>query len=393
MPNSATFDQKSSPPTREEEQVEGYLSSAMGAKKCHRCGCFQDAIAALEETPLSSPLAVILRRGREAFEERRYDCLGCEVCWPADALNAAAEVVELPDNAGCPTDPPELREGWPPYAGEYRMLRFAASVAVCTLCTRGLVDELARIEPEGLSVVGSLQTENLGIERIIENIVTNPHIRMLLLCGEDTIGRVGHKPGQSLIALADNGTDEEGRIIGAKGKRPILRNLSADVVEHFRRVVQIIDHRGLVDAAVIAERVIEAAASAPGPVENAPAARRSVRVLRATQPDRLILDPAGYVVIVLDRKRRLLVVEHYENQGVLRTVVEGEDPVMMMATLLQQGLVTRLDHAAYLGRELTLARHALDEGSPYIQDRAPESSEPSPSVPKPTSSSCGCGSR
>jgi tetrahydromethanopterin S-methyltransferase subunit A len=32
----------------------------------------------------------------------------------------------------------------------------------------------------------------------------------------------------------------------------------------------------------------------------------------------------------------------------------------------------RLDHAAYLGRELARAEHALSSGDEYVQDAAPE---------------------
>ncbi len=56
----------------------------------------------------------------------------------------------------------------------------------------------------------------------------------------------------------------------------------------------------------------------------------------------------------------------------LRTVVEGKQAGDLAATVLREKLVTRLDHAAYLGRELTRAEIALKEGTPYNQDRAPD---------------------
>jgi tetrahydromethanopterin S-methyltransferase subunit A len=34
-----------------------------------------------------------------------------------------------------------------------------------------------------VALVGTLQTENLGIERVIGNVLANPHIRLLLVCG------------------------------------------------------------------------------------------------------------------------------------------------------------------------------------------------------------------
>ena len=41
-------------------------------------------------------------------------------------------------------------------------------------------------------------------------------------------------------------------------------------------------------------------------------------------------------------------------------------------TAIERGLLTRLDHAAYLGRELARAEHALSSGETYAQDAAPE---------------------
>ena len=367
------------------KRIEQALCAATAAKKCHPCGCFQDAVTTLGQCALATPLAKTLQCAEATFEQRSYDCLGCKECWPADGLNAAAEVVELPTSVRCSTGAAEHRDGWPPLPGDYRALRFSAPVAVCTLHTHGLVDELSRIAPDGLSIVGSLQTENLGIERIVQNVVANPHIRVLLLCGEDTAGRVGHLPGQSLMALVQSGTDDDGRIVGAEGKRPVLRNVQSEVIEHFRRQVVVVDVRGLVDAASIADRVTRAAATAKGPMEESPRPMPRVRVLTAEQPDRLILDPKGYVVVIPDRRRQLLVAEHYDSRGVLGTVVEGADPVGVMATLLQHGLVTRADHAAYVSRELTLARSALDEGTPYVQDRAPE-----PVAEAACGPGCGC---
>jgi tetrahydromethanopterin S-methyltransferase subunit A len=326
----------------------------------------------LEQTDLSSELAATLERARKTFKPREYDCLGCKVCWPADALNVASELVELPADAGCPTEEPSRREGWPPYPGEYQVLRFAAPVAVCTLHSRALVESVVEARPDGISVVGALQTENLGIERIIENVVSNPHIRVLLLCGEDTPGRIGHFPGQSLKALVDEGLDERGRIVGAKGKRPLLRNVSAELVERFREQVSVVDNCGEQRIDEIVRLAAEAASTAPGPMTGELPGERSVRVVPARSPSRLVLDPAGYVVVIPDTRRRLLVAEHYENTGVLRAVIEGTDAINVMATLLQEELVSRLDHAAYLGRELALAERSLHEGTPYVQDQAPE---------------------
>jgi len=56
--------------------------------------------------------------------------------------------------------------------------------------------------------------------------------------------------------------------------------------------------------------------------------------------------------------------------GRLAHVIEGREGAVIAATVIQEGLVTQLDHAAYLGRELTKAEIALKTGSGYEQDAA-----------------------
>lgn len=92
----------------------------------------------------------------------------------------------------------------------------------------------------------------------------------------------------------------------------------------------------------------------------------------ARPPVRLVLDPAGYFVIFPDARRGILVVEHYRNDGVLDHVLEGRTPAELYATAIELGLLTRLDHAAYLGQELARAELALRAGEVFVQDAAPD---------------------
>jgi tetrahydromethanopterin S-methyltransferase subunit A len=358
------------------DRIASELAAATSAKKCHACGCFRDAVGALRQTKLASSLTAPLSKTSSVFVERGYDCLGCEICWPANILNIAADLVDLPAGAGCPTKTLQPTNGWPTLPGDYQVIRFTAPVAVCTLHSKGLLGDLAHANPQGLSIVGSLQTENLGIERVVENVVSNPNLRFLVLCGDDTPGAVGHFPGQSLMALARNGSDPRGRIQGAKGKRPWLENLDRAVLSHFREYVEVIDAIGTRDASRIASHVEDCEGRDPGPAPRAPCVARRVSVLRAEGPDRLVLDPAGYLVVTPDRRRGLIALEHYGNDGVLRTVIEGKQAEDLAATVFRKKLVTRLDHAAYIGRELTRAEIALKEGKPYNQDRAPDQTRP-----------------
>ncbi len=71
-----------------------------------------------------------------------------------------------------------------------------------------------------------------------------------------------------------------------------------------------------------------------------------------------------------DSRRRLLVIEHYRNDGLLTAVIEAAAATDGYTSVLAAGLVSRLDHAAYLGRELARAEHTPPAGTRYQQDAA-----------------------
>jgi tetrahydromethanopterin S-methyltransferase subunit A len=60
----------------------------------------------------------------------------------------------------------------------------------------------------------------------------------------------------------------------------------------------------------------------------------------------------------------------YHLNGRLAHVIEGRQAALVAATVVERGLVTQLDHAAYLGRELQKAEAALSAGIAYEQDAA-----------------------
>lgn len=361
------------------------LGEGIAAKKCHSCGCFQAAVAAFENTDAGRhDLADVLTRARAVLVEKKYDCIGCEVCFPAVAENAFADA--FPGEAIaplCPTDAPQERQGWPPLPGDYKVVRYGAPVAVCTLNSTGLMQQLATSASPGLALAGTLHTENLGIERIVRNVLANPHLRFLVVCGEDTKQAIGHLPGQSLVALLESGVDEVGRIRGAPGKRPVLKNVTAAQVGAFRRQVELIPLVGEVNVQRVESAIASCAARDPGVFNGAPA-DDPIPVLPAREPTRLVLDPSGFLVIYPDKERGL-VLEHYRNEGVLDCVVEGVTATAVGTTAVERGLVSRLDHAVYLGRELARAEESLRFGTPYVQDRAP-----GPPPASETTHDCGC---
>lgn len=367
--------------------IQEQLREAIHAPKCHRCGCLQKTVEALASTEAGhGELSRILGEAKSIFAPKEYDCLGCQVCYPAIAANAFAEM--HPDAAAgldlCPTEEPVERTGWPLLPGDYYVLRYQAPVAVCTLNNSELAAVIRDLSPEGLSIVGTMHTENLGIERVIRNVNANPNVRFLILCGQDTQQRIGHLPGQSLAALFADGLDERSRIIGARGKRPVLKNVLAEEVTAFRQTVELIDLAGEEQISRIDDQIARCAERNPGAAQKI-ALKHPVEPVFVGEPEPLVLDPAGYFVVYPEPRRHTLVLEHYTNKGVLDAVLEGKAGALYQAAI-SRGLVSRLDHAAYLGRELARAEQSLKDGTAYLQDRAPEPGQ----APASTISSCGC---
>lgn len=356
------------------------LKEAIDAPKCHKCGCLQQSVEALAGTQAGrGELAPMLTQARSVFIPKKYDCLGCPVCYPAIAANAFVEA--FPEaGAGldlCPTEEPDERQGWPPLPGDYAVVRYGAPVAVCALNSEPLVKILAERKPEGLAIVGTMHTENLGIERVIKNTLANPYIRFLLLCGEDTQQAVGHLPGQSFASLFQGGLDERGRIVGAKGKRPVLKNVSREEVDAFMQQVELVPMIGEESPDKVAGEIQACDARNPGAYPY-PFKDTAMERIQVTQSQRLVLDKAGYFVVYPDARAKRLVMEHYSNQGVLNCVLEGSSTGALYGEAIERGLVTRLDHAAYLGRELARAENSLLTGAAFVQDAAPGELAPAP---------------
>jgi tetrahydromethanopterin S-methyltransferase subunit A len=353
------------------------FDEASAAKKCRACGCFHALLGALAKDlrvkVLSEEFGEAITKAQEGLTERQSDCFGCEVCFPPLITTALSQAIgdDLGELDLCPGEKVEERPGWPPLPGLFIVRRFSAPVAVCSLMDETLAQAIAREAGPDLSIVGTLCTENLGIERVIYNVLANPHIRHLILCGPDSQQEVGHFPGQSLLALAQNGVDKRGRILGAKGRRPVLKNISHEAVEHFRRTVAVVD---LIDQSARLKilKMIEAcAAQNPGPaVPFHPTPL--LKPIPGYLPSRMVSDPAGYFVIFADRSRGLISLEHYRNDGVLDTIIEGRTAAELYTPAIDRGLLSRLDHAAYLGRELTRAEESLKTRESFIQDAAPE---------------------
>jgi len=90
----------------------------------------------------------------------------------------------------------------------------------------------------GAALSGSIQTPNIGLEKMICNIVGNPNIRFLVLGGPES---EGHHTGQALKALLQNGVDNKKRIIGTDALHAVLHNISQPMISRFRQQLTLVD--------------------------------------------------------------------------------------------------------------------------------------------------------
>ncbi len=144
----------------------------------------------------------------------------------------------------------EPAAGWPIIQGDFHAGNPKGSVAVISMGSH--LDEQA-ICDAGAAIAGSCKTENLGLEKVIANIISNPNIRYVITCGTEV---KGHLSGQSFIALHDNGV-EGGKIVGSKGAIPFIENLSEDHIKRFQEQVEIVDVMETEDIGQISAKIKE----------------------------------------------------------------------------------------------------------------------------------------
>jgi len=134
---------------------------------------------------------------------------------------------------------------YPPEDGRYIRGNDFSPVAVAIILTTDEdkippeLERLIRVGIEaGAALSGTVQTENIGFEKIICNIVANPNIRYLILGGPES---GGHLTGEALKALMRHGVDEKMRIVGTDAPHPFLFNLPLKMIERFLKQLFLID--------------------------------------------------------------------------------------------------------------------------------------------------------
>ena len=366
------------------------IERGMALRKCRKCGCMKEALDAASRTfrnaeePEIRALVPAIEDQQTAMEPIAYDCIGCKKCWGADAIVQLANHFEEVVPSECSSDGDrtvkrnstavngQLGTSWPPYPGEYIVGNPAGSVAICTLSNRELPQKLIAATGPDLAIAGRCDTENIGIEKVVLNLLANSRIRWLLLCGVEA---PGHRAADAFLRLKERGVDANMRVLESASWRPVLKNLTLFEVARFREQIELVNLIGVTAVSKIVEAAHEAAKKPTAALRfhapnNSDKVASRVERLQARAPKTPRLDKAGFFVVLPQATTGLIICEHYENSGRLAHVIEGRQSAVIAATAIEEGLVTQLDHAAYLGRELAKAEIALKTGSHYEQDAA-----------------------
>lgn len=153
-------------------------------------------------------------------------------------------------------------EGWPLVNGDYMVGDPQSCVAGATLASH--IENI--LIDAGAAIAGPCKTENLGVEKMMANIISNPNIRFLVLCGSEV---QGHVTGQSIEALHANGVDPDKRkIIGAIGAIPFIENIPDDAIERFQEQLELINMIDVEDEDKIQAKVEECVEKDPGAFEE-----------------------------------------------------------------------------------------------------------------------------
>ncbi len=379
------------------KKVHSEILRGMKLSRCRKCGCMRGT---LENLKASLPLLKIkdakelLQSVNEWYaqlEPQEYPCFGCKYCIPPEAMTMLT--AKYPALASSTLSSCEIKisdNSWPPVEGEYTVLDRSAPVAVSTLASVKLEEKLAKLRPDGLCIVGKTETENIGIDKIVKNVISNPAINFLVLAGDDT---AGHQSGKTLLALWENGVDKDMRVIGSQGRRPILKNVTSSDVHAFRKQIRMKDMIGCKDTRTIAKSIGELSQQAvPAGASSGcgcscdcniettarPAISLTLRKPAAVIPkitavkyNRSVkLDKAGYFVIMPSKKDGNILVEHYSYDNKLLRKIEGKSSRDIYFTIVNNNWVTELSHAAYLGKELAKAELSVKKGFKYVQDGA-----------------------
>ena len=247
---------------------------------------------------------------------------------------------------------------WPFLRGRYFVVDATAPVVVVTLDDEPLAAELAALAPPGLCMSCSIRDDASDVSKLAKTLITNLSIQYLIVVGRTELMR------DCLRTLFVGDADETADTLGRN-------KLSAASVATLRKQVQLEELLDCSDLDKIILRIRNNATSgvrpdtgfvalAEGEEEHGPTVIAADNLTHEVLPDK-----AGSFLISLVPNR--IQVRHLDSKEQILRTIEGTSARSICLTLIRNGWVSRLDHAAYLGRTLQEAERALKDGSEFHQ--------------------------
>lgn len=249
---------------------------------------------------------------------------------------------------------------WPFVPGKYQVVDATASVVVTTLGNHRLASDIAAMGTPGLCMTYAMTGKAGEVAKLARTLATNLSVQWLLLVGAE-----GDKEATELRALFASNAEEVADALGRA-------RIPTSEIMALRKQVQLEDMLGCTELDKIATRIRDLSSGANRPETGfvAPGNGDEEAGKRVIAADTITHDStpdkAGQfkIDVVGDR----ILVEHYDQKEEFLRVIEGTTARSICLTLVRNGWVSKLDHAAYLGRELARAEAALMEGAAFQQD-------------------------
>ena len=266
---------------------------------------------------------------------------------------------------------------WPFVWGRYYVLDETAPVIVVMPDNEALAEDLAALSVRELCMVSASCRSTSDVEKLIRNVDGNLSVHCLLLAGGNEKDYPGIEALSRLFGSSGEASKKAAALVhSVRGK---LRDLDFDALQ---KRVRIVDMLTCVDLDKIISAVNKYGSEEVRPNTGflVQGHDSTIGIERVIAPSNisydLQIDKAGEYVVRAEKKS--ILVEHYNSKGELLRIVEGTTARDVCITLIRNGWVSRLDHAAYLGRELTLAEAAMKQGLPYEQNLSTSAEQEAP---------------
>ncbi len=251
---------------------------------------------------------------------------------------------------------------WPILKGSYRIINENGDVFVVTRASFKLVNNELFDKCERISIIGSCVTENVGIDRLIKNVISNGRLRGMIICGEESRG---HDVGDALIKLIEKGVNN-GKIIDAIGSDPSLK-VNEELINRFRE--QVINYK-LINS-TNPEEIIAAINSLPiskplldYKIETNSNKKNYENAIIAVDDDEIKMDDKGMFRISVENNK--IIVRHIKNDK--EKIIIGTNANSIYKTIIKLGLIGELQHAFWLGSELRKAEQCLLTSNNFVED-------------------------